>query len=353
MHLIAAAVLCLTCAGLGAATVDLALSRHDPQAVLAALRNLGLGRHEVPITVATDGALPRTLTIHLARADVAAVRQALAFAVDGWWSEDGQGTTLYRPDLTLPLGPLSSRTYTSNLIGRLDRERLVQEVLAPWLGRAGCGLALDAGSGTWAATLDSDGHRRLIEVLDLLERGTASVPSWIPPPGNRAPDLRLGHGIQSDSWDHLALTLGQVLGVSIALHPRMPPISGVITLPAGSLAEASTRLAALGLGQAWINGVWCWGGEAPQDRQHPAQRRRLALVPAPSLCDETSLLLLRGALGRHDPAWTMPGACLVATAPDLLLVGSDVQRIHRVWDLAESSSRIGLDAALTAFTMTP
>ena len=38
MRLIAAAVLCLACAGLGAATVDRALRRHDPQAVLAALR---------------------------------------------------------------------------------------------------------------------------------------------------------------------------------------------------------------------------------------------------------------------------------------------------------------------------
>lgn len=353
MRLIVAAVLCLVCAGLGAATVDLALRHHDPQAVLAALRNLDIGRHEVPIGVAAASALPRAVTVHLAQADAAAVRQALAFALDAWWAQDDQGATLYRPDLVLPLGPLSSRTYTSNLIGRLDRERLVQEVLAPWLALPGCGLALDAGSGTWAATLDRDGHRRLVEALDLLERGTASVPSWIPPPGNRSPDLRLGHAIQSDAWEDLALVLGQAVGVSIAVHPHMPPAPGVITLPAGGLDEVGTRLTALGVDHAWINGVWCWGRERPRDRQHPAQGRRLALVPAPSLSDETALLLVRGALHRHDPAWSLPGACLVVAEPDLLLVGSDVRRIHQVWDLAESSGRIGLDAALTAFTMSP
>jgi hypothetical protein len=333
------------------ALVNFTAERVDRQAFAAAMRRLGMGEQRI----VTDAVEQQFVTVILANADQTAVRQATAHALDRWWSDDGAGNTGYDRLDQRPSGPLVTRTYTSGLMDDSHWEQRVTLILKPWLTAAGAGIAMDPRSGMWVATLDSDGHRHLVALLGVLERREAICPDVIATPGAHVPTTRLDAAISANTWTDLAVRCATALHVSISLSPVMPPSLGAIDLAPGDIAALTEQLARRGLQARWIDGVWCWGAQRPERREHPLQRLRYAFLDTHQIIpSDTHAGLVIATIRRHvDPTrWAQPGSA-IEWYPDRggLLLAGDPATLHRVWDVLDQIERIGLDAALRSLSI--
>ncbi len=336
------------------------------QPLSRALSDLGLLSEETP-SLAFDVAISplaiRPITVGLYAAEPAAVRQALAFAGGLWWAQNPAGGTVFTAAAVPPRGPLRARTHPSGLRQAPASEALVRTMIAPWLGSGSAPgepatLTYGSENGLWLATLDDAGQARLVEILALLQLPTPTVPPLVADPGTPlgGRPVRVALGVMT--WADWVTGLSQATALSVSLAP------GLATTPApaisaATIAEVPAALAQAGIRCVCIQGVWCLSRSTiPDERQHPAQRRRLGIIPLPHLADDEAAgqRLAAGLRAEVVPeAWTRPGWCLawLPNAPGIadirgLIVAADPPTIHTLLDACDVLDRLGVEAGLEA-----
>jgi hypothetical protein len=353
-------LLSVVLAPISAAQVTYAAHDQDGAVLIAAISTLSGERYQPDTEALVAGITNLPVVLSLVGASPPACRQAVAFAFDCWWARDSDGQVVLLNGRHTPRGALSVRVVTSSLRGREDLQPLVARLLAPWLdGRSG--VSYLPHDGHWSAALDDDGHRRLIEVLSLLERPQAQAASRIPSPDEPDPRRTTTEAVVAHTWPALVDGLARALGTSVALSPRLRlrafPASGV-RVARMPLGEVTATLSRHGFTAHWIDGVLCLAeaGRTPAHlrREHPAQRRRLALIPIAHLIGgAVDGELLTAALRRHVTPdwWGLPGAGLEFLPTErVLLVAGDVDTQHAILDQVTSVDTLGLDLGLHTMT---
>ena len=285
----------------------------------------------------TDSSLqPGTVVVGLHRAAPSSTRQAIAHGLGCWWIEEDDGTLHLTRTATVFPGPLRVRVYSSQ-VQQPEARNLVPRLLTPWLA-GNAVLNGSAADGSWIATLDSSGHRQLIELLTLLERPNIRVPDLIPDPAQ--PDLTspLQRAPITSNWPAFAADMVAITGLNIAINaPESLPVPHFSQAPA-TLAGLASNLD--GVQARWLRGVLCIGNKPPEDTEHPAQRRRWATVPiahlladAPGVDAHALARELQHRTGSEH--WHKPGYALEpiptingSQPPGLLLVAADIPLIH-------------------------
>lgn len=339
----------------GESRIDLDTGERDSGAVIAALTALTGERHELDVDLLVAGLGDARPLLRLRQASSAGARQALAHALDAWWIAEADGGVRYLRARRLPHGRIGVRSLTSVVRGRPDAERIVRELVDPWLG-GDAGISLSPDDGVWSATLDDEGHARLIEAIDLIERPLPRASALIGDPD--LPDQRrqLAAPLRAGSWNELVERLGQAGGISVSVAPTLaqrafPP--GGLAIPPLTLAALPAALVAAGVPAAgWSHGVLCLGlGPADGgrlEREHPARRRRLALIPVGHLVrtpaeGERLAARLRASVAAWW--WSEPGAGLRhLDGAASLLVAADAPVLHQVLAALAVLDRQGPDA---------
>jgi hypothetical protein len=337
--------------------VSLAALGTDAASALAALAAVG-SACEFDVEALVAGLGSARLDVVLVDAPPASQRQALAHALGCWWAARSDGGTVFTGSRHLPLGPLEVTSATSSLGGRLGAEDLVRRLLEPWLG-ADTGLSLLPGEGTWTASLDAAGQARLAEAIALIERGAPQCSSLVP--DAERPDLerRLQAPLAASTWDDLVDGLAKAGGCSVSLAATVRASSfpaGGMALPACRLADLPQALGGVGLDGRFIHGVLCLArpGARAIDREHPGQRRRLALIPIPHLAatrldGEFIAAGLKRFTGKEGDWWAQPGAELVfLDQSQSLLVAADPATQTEVLDALGTLDRLGVGEGLAA-----
>ncbi len=308
--------------------------------------------------VATSPTGTAPVTLSLRHAGPATVRQALAHAAGLWWIDTADGLLL-TSTRRLPLSALSARTLSSAMLvdshADLQAEELVTRLLEPW--RTTGEILHDRATGAWSATLDDAGHARLVELLSLLQSPRPWAPALLPDaPATDPAGLVSGAQLHPGSWSAWCDELALAAELSVSLEPGLDRGA---TAPAvalsGTRAELPRALAAVGLRAALIRGVLCVGRNVPTDSQHPALRRRLAVIPLPHLItDNPAGQRLADTLRQRilPSAWDQPGWGLAwlpttATRQGFLLAAADPLTIHALLDALTLLDRVGLDDGLT------
>ncbi|HEX3132060.1 MAG TPA: hypothetical protein VHX44_00590, partial [Planctomycetota bacterium] len=328
--------------------------------LIAALSALNSEAYQPEVELLVAGINSTHVSLSLVNASPSSCRQAVAFALDTWWAMGLDGTIVLQTSATPPRGALSARTLTSTLRRQPALEPLAEHLLAPWLGGQ-AGLSYLPNEGQWSASLDEDGHRRLVEFLSLCERPASQAASRVSDADT--PDQRrlLGAEISVRSWPALVTELAQATQASISLSPRLRlrpfPADGV-KLPRMAIAQLDTALRQNGIAARWCRGVLCLGeNHVPPARvikEHPAQRRRLALIPIGHLL--TNVVdgdLIVTALRRHVAQgwWDLPGAGIEYLAnTNALLVAGDVDSQQAVLDALAAIDTLGLELGLRTIT---
>jgi hypothetical protein len=253
--------------------------------LIASLGSLNGDAYQPDINLLLAGISATRATISLVDASPATCRQALAFALDCWWANDSDGNIALLTGNNPPQGPLLVRTCTSTLRRQPTIPPLVERLLAPWLS-GDAGLSYLPEDASWAATLDKEGHRRLFELLRMCETVGARANTRVADAD--LPDLRrlTSEDLTMHSWNTLVTGLAQNMHASVALAPRLqlmafPPTG--IRLRQQALGQIIASLHEYGIRARWSHGVLCLSENgrptARFDREHPAQRRQLALIP--------------------------------------------------------------------------
>ncbi|MBA3683749.1 MAG: hypothetical protein H0W72_00660 [Planctomycetes bacterium] len=349
--IIAALLVLLAGPATAAESAVLVIDGRPANEAIALLGRLTGQNHSLAPGDAVIGLADRPVRLVLAGASPSAVRQALAHALACWWARSADGIVIYQRGAVLPLGPLSSRTISSGLPGTVANERRLCQLLAPWLGDRRTGLAAVDDGSLWAATLDADGHARLVETLGVLERGEPRCPPLIGDPEAVDPDRRMAHRVAALEWPAYIVALADATGLSISCAPGIeagkPP-----ALDACRLGDIPARLGERGVPAAIVHGVICLGTAASEEREHPALRRRLALLPVRHLVrDDVEATLLVEDLRRHVAPqwWPQPAAALqYLPVPAALLVAADPATVHAVLDALDLVDLLGLEAGLAA-----
>ena len=287
--------------------------------------------------------------VGLSRNTPGALRQAVAFALECWWTDDGDELVRLTRLPTLPMGSLKVRVLPSQ-VGHPEAEPLVRTLMLPWLSGL-AGLALHPGDGTWAATLDDAGHHQLLTFLTLLERPQAQIPALIPAADQADLRLPLVAPPQGDTWPALAEDLlrrtGQGLAIRDPAHLPPPRLTGHPT----TLGELPGAFA--GVRAAWIHGVLCiQANTIPEDAAHPGSTRRFACLPIAHLLAEapgiTADALADAVRLRTGPArWARPGCALVAAdSGRMLLAAGEIPLLHAVLDALGRIDGVGYPAWL-------
>lgn len=324
--------------------------------VIAALGTLSGERYQPDVDLLVAGINRTQVSLCLVDAGPDACRQALAFALDCWWARDADGAIVLSGGERPPHGAMEVRTLTSTLRRQTQIQGLVERLMAPWLGGP-AGVSYLPSDGLWSATLDQEGHRRLVELLSLCERPLAQAVSRVTDPGTPDPRRLTTRELSAHSWTTLVDGLAQVLQAPVALSPRLRlrafPSSGT-NFRRQSVREVTDSLRSLGLTAYWCHGVLCLGETSlPKergDRQHPAQRRRLAIIPIAHLLDnpvdgELVVVTLRRHVAPHW--WDLPGAGIDFLADSgSLLVAADVDTQHAVLDAIGALETLGLELGL-------
>lgn len=324
--------------------------------MIAALGSLSGERYQPDVDLLVAGINRTQASLCLVDAGPDACRQALAFALDCWWARDADGAITLSSSERPPHGAMEVRTLTSTLRRQPQIQRLVERLLSPWLGGP-AGVSYLPSEGLWSATLDQDGHRRLVELLSLCERPLAQAASRVADPGT--PDFRrlTTRELSAHSWATLVEGLAQVMQAPVALSPRLRlrtfPSAGA-NFPRQSVGGVTDTLRSLGIVAYWCQGVLCLGEPAlPKERgerQHPAQRRRLAIIPIAHLLDNpVDGELVVATLRRHVAPrwWDLPGAGIEFLADSgTLLVAADVDTQHEVLDAVGALDTLGLELGL-------
>ncbi len=362
LHPGAAALLAALLASAGAASETERLSFRglelDGQSAATTFSEMAAARYELDVDALVAGLGSARIDMVLVDASPAARRQALAHALGCWWAAVPGGVACTRA-ATLPATRLLVTSCTSTLVNYPAYEDLVRRLLQPWLGRD-AGLSLLPDSGTWSATLDADGQARLSEIINVLEQGRAQCASTIPDPD--LPDLerQLSAGVHAGSWPALveALSAAGACSVSldqVAAHGPFP--GGGVTIGACRLGEVPAALHAAGIAARFLHGVLCLarsGAAGPCERQHPGQRRLIALLPiahlaATPLDGELIATSLKRHSGSRDGWWAQPGAELVFLPPlRALLVAADAATQQEVLAGLQRIDQLGLTDGLRA-----
>jgi hypothetical protein len=289
-------------------------------------------------------------------ADPAAVRQAVAHAAELWWAPvpGTAGETLLGRSPQPPRGRLRVTHHPS---ARLDAatEALVRNHLAPWLGpgdrfHPGEGTVNpDQARGGWVATLDDPGRAELIELLALLQQPRARVPPLIPDAGEPDPLAVLDLDLAPGSWQAWLTSLSEAVSLSVSLAPGLNRGATAPELHVhGRQADLAPALRQVGLESAIIASVLCLGRTPPTDRQHPALRRRLTLIPVPHLANDPAQgqTLAQRLHATVDPTcWLLPGWSLSwLDEVRAVLVAADALTIHRLLDALDAMDRDELGA---------
>lgn len=348
--------LSVSTAAAGESRIDLDPGKRDSGAVLAALSTLTSERHELDVDLLVAGLGGAHPLLCLRQASSAGARQALAHALDAWWIADAGGKVLYLRARRLPHGRISVRSLTSVLRGRPGTERIVRELVDPWLG-GDAGVSLSPEDGVWSATLDDEGHARLVEAIDLIERSQPRASALIGDPDLPDPQRQFSAPLRATSWADLVERLAAVGGISVSVAPDLaarPFPSGGLTLAPLALGTLPQALITAGIPAAgWSHGVLCLSASADDgerlEREHPARRRRLALIPIPHLARTSADGdRLAGRL-RASVApwwWSEPGAGLRhLDGANALLIAADPPVLHRVLAALALIDRQGPDDA--------
>lgn len=337
-------------AGAGEARISLMLDGQAAHAALGVAVRLGAGEQEIDPAEMGTGAGAEPVVLSLADAEPATVRQAFAHALGRWWTVTPSGAIRYQRAGGLPAANMSVRTHTSGLVRQPDAEIRVRLLLAPWLAEPAAGLTYEPSEGLWSATLDSDGHARLVEALGVFERAVTGCPSLVVGSEQPAPDAMLTTALVVGSWSDLARKLAQAARLSVSCANGLPPLAHPLSLPAGRLADLPARLEGIGVRAAIRHGVLCIGQDEPVEREHPARRRRVALLPVAHLVSRAvEGEVLVSAIRRHVAPgwWKLPGAALDwLPERQALLIAADVATIHAVLDLCDRVDLLGLEVAL-------
>jgi hypothetical protein len=340
----------------GGNRVTSSASDQDVSLLLATLGALSGESYEPELDLLASGVSTTRASLVLADAGTASCRQALAFALDCWWADGPAGQITLLTGRHLPQGPLQVQSLGSTLRRQSEVLPLVERLMVPWLG-GDAGISLLPSDGLWTATLDGEGQRRLLELLTLLERPAPQVSSHVPDAAQPDPRRFTTAPLRATSWVALMEGIGRVSGISLSLSPllrlRVFPAGGIELerQPLGSLVQA---LQAHGVTATWCRGVLCLGeaGRAPElvEREHPGQRRRLAVIPIGHLVSGPfdGELVATALRTRVAPAWwTQPGAGLVHIERfRALLVAADPATQQAVLAALGAIDRLGLELGL-------
>ncbi len=345
----------------GESRIDLDTGLRDSGAVLATITALTNERHELDVDLLIAGLGEAHPLLRLRQASSAGVRQALAHALDAWWITETDGGVRYLRARRLPHGRIGVRSLTSVVRDRPGAERIVRELVDPWLG-GDAGISLTPDDGVWSATLDDEGHARLVEAIDLIERSQPRASALIGDPDLPDPQRRLSASLRATSWTELVEQLAAVGGISVSVAPDLTARafpSGGLTLTPLALGMLPQALVTAGIPAAgWSHGVFCLSASAGDgehiEREHPARRRRLALIPVPHLVRTSADgERLAGQL-RASVApwwWSEPGAGLrYLDGASALLIAADPPVLHRVLAALALIDRQGPDAAAPSRT---
>ncbi len=327
--------------------------------LLPTLSALSGERYEPVIDLLLDGVTATRASLVLHQATPASCRQALAFALHCWWTNSTEkldNKIWLTTQTILPQGLISVRSTSSILRHQPGLQPIAETILKPWLG-GDAGISLLPVEGLWTASLDEAGHRRLIELLSLLERPQATASSFVPDPD--VVDMRrmMREPIYATSWSSLMTTLSQSCDVSVAMSPhlclRVFPKNN-ISLARLSLGEIAATCAVFNIRVFWQHGVLCLG-EADYhpddaDREHPAQRRHLAMIPIGHLVSGPvdGELIVTALRQKVAPRWwEQPGAAIYYLASArALLIGADIPTQQVLLEALNALDRVGLELGI-------
>jgi hypothetical protein len=328
----------------------------ETSVLLPTLSALAGERYEPVIDLLLQGITATRASFVLSHASPASCRQALAFALDCWWvyaADEFNKKIWLTTQPKMPLGAVSTRSMSSSLRQDAGLQTIAETVLSPWLGDD-CGISFLPTERLWTATLDEAGHRRLVELLSILERPLAVASSLVPDAD--IIDLRrvMLQPIYATSWSSLLTLLSQSAQISVSLSPQLrlrtfPQTN--ISLAKTALGDLDKSLAAYELQALWQHGVLCLGEKRDQvddaDHEHPAQRRHLALIPIGHLITNAVEGELIASVLRNKVApwwWKKSGAALHYLEPArALLIGADIPTQQHVLQGLNALDRLGLE----------
>ncbi len=327
--------------------------------LLPALSTLAGENYEPIIDLLIDGVTATRATLVLHEASRSSCRQALAFALDCWWTtsvDAFQNKIVLTNKEQMPQGDLSVRTINSTLLRHLTAQSIAEKFLKPWIhGHAG--VSFLPTDGLWSATLDEAGHRRLIEILSLLERPQPTASTLVPSVDIIDSRRQLTAPIQASSWQTLVNGLSQSGRISVALSPRLRlrvfPAQNIL-IDKMTFAELEKKLLTYDMSVFWQHGVLCLG-EARYvaenaDREHPAERRRLALVPIGHIISDPldGELIVATIQKKISPRWWQHDCAGIRyiTASQSLLIAADLPTQHAILRAISQLDRLGLELGL-------
>ena len=331
-------------------------SNQEVSDLIASVGSLSEDAYQPDIHLLLTGINATRATVSLVNASPATCRQALAFALDCWWAHDSDGNIALLTGNSPPQGPLLVRTCTSTLRRQPSIPPLVERLIAPWLS-GDAGLSFLPEDASWAATLDKEGHRRLFELLRVCENLGARATTRVADVD--LPDLRrlTSKDLAIHSWDTLVNELAQSMHASVALAPRLqlqafPPTGMRIRQQA--LGQIISSLHEYGIRARWSHGVLCLSenGRPPArfNREHPAQRRQLALIPIGHLItSELEGNILATMIKNYvaPGSWDLPGTALELLDHNrALLVAGDLDTQHAVLEAVNAIDRLGMELGL-------
>jgi len=325
----------------------------DGQTALTTLTEMTATTFELDTACLVEGLGSARLAFSLVDASPASRRQALAHALGCWWALSAHGRIVLTRSPLLPQGPLLVTTCTSTLVHVPGYEELIHRLLVPWLG-GDAGLSLLPDTGIWTASLDAAGQSQLTEIISLLEHGSAQCASSLGDPD--CPDLLrvLTTPCHATSWTGLVDGLATAMSCSVSIDAMTtagPFPGGGVSIGLCHVGEVTDLLQDAGLTARFINGVLCisrTGLPMPVPREHPGQRRRIALLPIAHLAasridGELIVTTLRRVTGREEDWWAQPGAELDYLEPvHAVLVAADLPTQMEVLRALGCLDRLGL-----------
>ncbi|TVR45159.1 MAG: hypothetical protein EA402_05015 [Planctomycetota bacterium] len=291
------------------------------------------------------------LTLH--EAPIGAALQAMAHASDRWWWFEAAAWRyhLIARDAGMGAGTLSVRSYSSSMRNRHDLEVVVRQIMTPWLGRSGSGLASIPWTGQWTATLPPPGHEQLTQVLAALEQGQLMVPSPRPlrdiPSFAEADQHHNLPPVRSRRWAQVMIDQAQALQVSLSVSPSvaaLPLAERAIELQVHSVAAFARHLRQQGFTAEWVDGVLCVDLAAIARRAHPLLSRRLIVLPIPQLTASHDGALISAGLQRATASigWHEPErVCIFVANPDRLMIAVEENAVSMILDALDHFERHG------------
>lgn len=269
-------------------------------------------------------------------------RQALAHTLGCWWTAG----TLTR-SRQLPDRAVSVRSFPPLPSIQPGAEALMRRLMEPWLAGDG-GLVLDPLSRSWTVTASGSGQQHCEQLLTAMGDPHPRAPHLLP--ASRLPAQALPRAPAGDGLGDWLIDLGRLAGISVALGPDLDPAAAVPATAPTHLAEAVAACSAIGMQAGLHHGVLCFSAAATQDRQHPAERAAIAILPVGHLtrdADRLATLAAQLAARVSPQAWDQPGWTISPMpARESLLVVAASEAIHAVMTALEAADQAGLDAWL-------